>query len=67
MLVHTKTVLNPFALRKIKIAHNFGLSECNRVKTYGSNNSSDMSVGPQSDQSCCCSYTMYELKHNKTN
>ena len=25
---------NPTALRKAKIACNFGLSECNRVKTY---------------------------------
>ena len=24
--------LSPIALRKAKIAHNFGLSECNRVK-----------------------------------
>ena len=24
--------LNPIALRKAKIAYNFGLSECNRVK-----------------------------------
>ena len=24
--------LNPIALRKAKIVHNFGLSECNRVK-----------------------------------
>ena len=23
---------NPFAVRKAKIVHNFGLSECNRVK-----------------------------------
>ena len=28
LLVH---ILNPIALRKTKIAHNFGLSECNRV------------------------------------
>ena len=28
--------INPFALRKAKIAHNFGLSECNRVNmVYG--------------------------------
>ena len=26
------TYLNPIALRKAKIAYNFGLSECNRVK-----------------------------------
>ena len=26
---------NPIALRKAKIAYNFGLSECNRVKVYG--------------------------------
>ena len=25
-------VFNPIALRKTKIAYNFGLSECNRVK-----------------------------------
>ena len=25
--------VNPFALREAKIVHNFGLSECNRVKT----------------------------------
>ena len=25
---------NPVALRKAKIAHNFGLSECNRVKSF---------------------------------
>ena len=24
---------NPIALRKAKIVHNFGLSECNRVKS----------------------------------
>ena len=28
--------INPFALRKAKIAYNFGLSECNRVKLVGS-------------------------------
>ena len=28
------TVFNPTALRKAKIVHNFGLSECNRVKTF---------------------------------
>ena len=27
-----KRLLTLFALRKAKIAHNFGLSECNRVK-----------------------------------
>ena len=27
--------INPFALRKAKIAHNFGLSECNRAKEMG--------------------------------
>ena len=27
-------VFNPTALRKAKIVHNFGLSECNRVKTF---------------------------------
>ena len=29
---------NPTALRKAKIVCNFGLSECNRVKTYALNN-----------------------------
>ena len=29
------TSLNPIALRKAKIVHNFGLSECNRVKKGG--------------------------------
>ena len=27
-------MLNPVALRKAKIVYNFGLSECNRVKTH---------------------------------
>ena len=27
--------LNPIALSKVKIAYNFGLSECNRVKVNG--------------------------------
>ena len=27
--------LNPIALRKAKIVHNFGLSECNRVNVCG--------------------------------
>ena len=27
-------VINPIALRKAKIAYNFGLSECNRVKGH---------------------------------
>ena len=27
--------LNPIALRKAKVVHNFGLSECNRVKVNG--------------------------------
>ena len=27
--------VNPFALRKAKIVHNFGLSECNRVEMIG--------------------------------
>ena len=27
--------INPIALRKVKIAYNFGLSECNRVKVNG--------------------------------
>ena len=27
-------LLNTIALRKAKIAYNFGLSECNRVKTF---------------------------------
>ena len=26
---------NPIALRKTKIAYNYGLSECNRVKRFG--------------------------------
>ena len=26
---------NPIALRKTKIAYNFGISECNRVMVYG--------------------------------
>ena len=26
--------INPIALRKVKIAYNFGLSECNRVNVY---------------------------------
>ena len=30
---------NPIALRKAKIAYNFGLSECNRVNNRGFNNS----------------------------
>ena len=29
-----KIILNPIALREAKIAYNFGLSECNRVKLY---------------------------------
>ena len=29
----TYLLLNPIALRKAKIVYNFGLSECNRVKT----------------------------------
>ena len=28
-------LFNPIALRKAKIVHNFGLSECNRIKLYG--------------------------------
>ena len=28
----SSTLINPIALRKAKIAYNFGLSECNRVK-----------------------------------
>ena len=32
LLFHELEMLNPIALRKTKIAHNFGLSECNRVK-----------------------------------
>ena len=28
-----QSFLNPIALRKAKIVHNFGLSECNRVKS----------------------------------
>ena len=28
---HTNIKVNPIALRKAKIAYNFGLSECNRV------------------------------------
>ena len=31
-LLHGKGAFNPIALRKTKIAYNFGLSECNRVK-----------------------------------
>ena len=30
--------INPIALRKAKIVHNFGLSECNRVKGARQNN-----------------------------
>ena len=30
--VHTHTHLNPIALRNAKIAYNFGLSDCSRVK-----------------------------------
>ena len=29
-----RTAFNPIALRKTKIAYNFGLSECNRVKGF---------------------------------
>ena len=29
---HNILVIDPIALRKAKIAYNFGLSECNRVK-----------------------------------
>ena len=29
---YTNVFINPIALRKAKIAYNFGLSECNRVK-----------------------------------
>ena len=32
--VYSPELLNPIALRKAKIAYNFGLSECNRVKAY---------------------------------
>ena len=31
-LISHKRDLNPIALRRAKIAYNFGLSECNRVK-----------------------------------
>ena len=30
--IHVFSIINPVALRKAKIAYNFGLSECNRVK-----------------------------------
>ena len=30
----TVNLVNPIALRKAKIVHNFGLSVCNRVKVY---------------------------------
>ena len=32
--------INPIALRKAKIVYNFGLSECNRVKKEGKNETS---------------------------
>ena len=32
MLTFDSHLFNPTALRKAKIAYNFGLSECNRVK-----------------------------------
>ena len=28
----SQSIINPIALRKTKIAYNFGLSECNRLK-----------------------------------
>ena len=31
---HTHFSVNPIALRNAKIVHNFGLSECNRVKLH---------------------------------
>ena len=34
MVFAKREVLNPIALRKAKIAYNFGLSECNRVKIW---------------------------------
>ena len=40
-----REVLNPIALRKAKIACNFGLSECNRVEQFFSLESNAISVG----------------------
>ena len=36
--INTSNYLNPIALRKAKIAYNFGFSACNRVKTCKKNN-----------------------------
>ena len=36
--IHFKNQFNPVALRKTKIAYNFGLSECSRVKDVVTSN-----------------------------
>ena len=33
-IVHMIAYFNPIALRKAKIVYKFGLSECNRVKSF---------------------------------
>ena len=33
VFISVRTFINPIALRKAKIAYNFGLSECSRAKT----------------------------------
>ena len=35
MEVFSFSLINPIALRKTKIAYNFGLSECSRARVYG--------------------------------